>query len=436
MSFWSSPTTFMKPVTTETIIIPVGYKIKEAPISEIPEIIRLLNTHYISNGMYRLIYPAELLYNELRNGFRVCLYEDLSVSKIDLLTEDQIAIKGLLETTKVDIQSTIINTETVTIHQGNNNIESKYNTETLHNNSNIKNNESQQGNNNIESKYNTETLHNNSNIKNNECHNLKLVGFIHVKFINLSINSKVSNFASINFLCLHSKHRNKNLAPLLITYARAISNVNLIFSGIFTGSINLPKNFNLIKAQYFHKILPNTPILQTRSGVRLFMYKDTPKVIQLLRTRKSKVFESFIDIDTFYEKYKTVKDSVYSIVFIQNNVIVEFGSFFIISTTNVIDCENHIINSTYLTANPEIINVSKNAYLYLYYSKCKSILYDLFAIANKLGCEMFNMLNINNNREMFDEFQVFAGTGNLNYYLFNYNVETDIENDDVDFVML
>lgn len=241
-----------------------------------------------------------------------------------------------------------------------------------------------------------------------------LIGFIHLKYIDLLIKGEIYKFASINFLCLSNKYRNKNLAPLLISYARGLANLENVFSAIFTGGVELP--CKLIKAQYLHKILPNKQVLFPRRGTRIFKEGDTENVMNLLNKRTIKLYEYFSNKETFYEKYKTIEDSVYSFVYEEDNKIIEFGSFFIIF--------NQIDNK-----------MEKNAYLYLYFSESKNILKDLFAFSNKIDCSFFNMLDINKNREFFDEYQLFNGSGVLNYFLFNFNKQIDIQNNDIDFVM-
>ena len=82
-----------------------------------------------------------------------------------------------------------------------------------------------------------------------------LVGFIHGKPIKINLENREINTYYVDFLCVHQKYRNKNLASFLI--AELINKCSIIQTFIFKKD-KTPLPFNYIaKTSYYYKFIEN-----------------------------------------------------------------------------------------------------------------------------------------------------------------------------------
>jgi len=266
----------------------------------------------------------------------------------------------------------------------------------------------------------------------------KIVGFISAIPITVRAYEKTMQIVAVDFLSVHQGLRGKNMAPILIKEVTRRVNLTGIFQAIYTAGKLITQPFTT--AQYFHRLINyeklvaikfTTPRVGTdiKKEARLHQLPKTLVSIPGFRAMKEEdVPQVTVNLNQKLESYKIAqhfteeevrhnflprKGIVGSYVIEKRNVIEGFFSFYIVPST-VIDC-------------PEYDNYTA-AYIYYYYCK-PSIFTDLakaamFMAHSEFGADVINCLNILDNTELLNTLKFVPGDGKLNYYLFNYAVET------------
>lgn len=248
-------------------------------------------------------------------------------------------------------------------------------------------------------------------LKFNNC----LIGYIFGKETAISINGLTQKVAAINFLCVIKSKRNRRISPILIKEITRRFNCNGIYSGIFTAGT--PLFFKISTAKYWHKPI-NTKKLIT-SG-----FLDRPVDVSLPCARSSTRLLKEEDIMICYklykndiQKYKLVDDMDEDDFrhFINNKimrvyvnevdgVINSFGTYFVLDTMSI--KKNQMISS---------------AYLNLICGDCvKTMIEDLIYFSAQEKCDVFNSINIGEAGKYLEELDFLEGSGELNYYLYNW----------------
>lgn len=83
--------------------------------------------------------------------------------------------------------------------------------------------------------------------------NAKLVAFISGVPATIMVLDKAVKMAEINFLCIHTKLRNRRLAPVLIREVTRRVNLEKIWQAVYTAGVILPKP--ITTATYYHRSL-------------------------------------------------------------------------------------------------------------------------------------------------------------------------------------
>ena len=149
----------------------------------------------------------------------------------------------------------------------------------------------------------------------------KLIGFISATPGTAHVKGTTERIVFINFLCLHAKHRDKGLAPLLIQEITRRAVLRGIEQAIYTASATLPGI--ACTATYFHRLL-NPPkliecgFLETNdpkskyhdvrgsSHLREANENDVPRILEILRAQES-TYEAYIESDETYVREKLLK---------------------------------------------------------------------------------------------------------------------------------
>lgn len=251
--------------------------------------------------------------------------------------------------------------------------------------------------------------------------------------VKVKVFDKIMNQVEIDLLCVSKKFRNKRLAPMMIKEVTRRTNLRGIFQAVYTASLNLPNKLSTIK--YYHRIinvkkissigfytLPNDklsiyeklykvnmPKIHNLYMVRQLELKDIDICLEKLNNHLKKFNLTHVfDKDVFTHYFMPKNDIIYTYVVEKDNIITDMISFF-------------IINNTVL--NNKDYSEYKAGYLYYYFNeslKLEELINICFYYAKTNKIDVFNILNMFDLNDVIDKCKFLAGTGSLNYYLYNY----------------
>lgn len=254
----------------------------------------------------------------------------------------------------------------------------------------------------------------------------KIVGYVLAREHLMSLRNEIYKIVSVNFLCLDKNLRNKSLAPLMIKEITRIANLNGIFQAIFTAEKD--HGFSISTAQYFHYPLHEDTligggVIDNPDCIKPVPYcREDSKLIQdpsLIADIYSKINENTTLFESFdeasFNQLFAGKQDVFHVVY--NDKTKEFASFYIVYTKCLL--KNIIL---------------KKAYLFYWYGSV-DIITDAIAIAhNSLNIDMFDVLDILNNRTIIKKLELAEGTGYLKYHVFNIK-EKQLPSESINFIL-
>lgn len=263
-------------------------------------------------------------------------------------------------------------------------------------------------------------------------YNNKLVGIIFCIPIQISVYNNIIRSGEINFLCIHKILRNKNIAPLLIKELTRRANLIGIYQGFYTGSLNLPNN--LCNGKYYHrninvKRLLDADFIDKPDKMSIDTLKKIYKIRKELSINIRKLEEK--DIDECYKKYNNFikKYNIYRIfskdefinTFLRNDKVCE--SFVVIKNNKITDFISFYYLQSQILNNPKIDKINK-AYIYYYFFENENSFIELIdnclLLLKQRHIDVLNCINQMDNDLLFNKLKFYEGTGNLNFYLFNW----------------
>lgn len=261
----------------------------------------------------------------------------------------------------------------------------------------------------------------------------RLVGFISAIPAQIRIYDCIQKVVEINFLCVHKKLRSKRVAPVLIREITRRVNLTGIFQGVYTAGIVLPKP--IATCRYWHRSLnpkklidikfshlsrnmtmqrtlklyklPDSP--KTR-GFRKMEIEDCDKVVKLLNDYLSKFDLAPIFNDEEFKHWFIPQNGIIDSFVVQSSdgSITDFVSYYTLPSTVVY----HPVHKT-LKAAYSFHNVStKTPWI--------DLMTDALITAKNSGFDVFNALDLMDNKEFLEPLKFGIGDGNLQYYLYNW----------------
>lgn len=266
--------------------------------------------------------------------------------------------------------------------------------------------------------------------------------------------------AEINFLCVHKKLRSKRLAPLLIREVTRRVNLKNIWQALYTAGVVLPSPISV--PRYFHRPLNWTklndvgfsaalpgqtpaqmvarytlPKELTISSIRPMTPEDVPQVHKLLTDyltkfdiapiftheevhhwflgKKDNLFEITEETQPVYAYVVPSKDD--------SSIITDFFSFYRLNST-VLNNPKHvslnIAYGYYYASTVGIGGADNKVDQSALKSRLKTLYQNALILAKNLGFDVFNAVSNFDNPLFLDELKFGVGTGDLNFYLFNY----------------
>ncbi len=267
--------------------------------------------------------------------------------------------------------------------------------------------------------------------------NNNLFGFISGIPVNVNVRGKGKLMAEINFLCVHRSFRTKKMAPVLIREVTRRVNILDIWQAIYTAGIVIPKPF--AKTTYWHRSLNPKKLIDVRfsslpqgtpmarylkilklpkepqiKGVKVMELKHLKQVHKLLMDYFSKNLEVYFefteeDIQHFIlPVHKNVIEAY--VVEDEEGVVTDFFSFYRLPSSILKHVEHKTLQVAYsfynVAGKHDIVDLMRDALI----------------VAQKLGIDVFNSLDIMENDKFLEELKFGVGDGTLNYYFYNWRV--------------
>lgn len=260
----------------------------------------------------------------------------------------------------------------------------------------------------------------------------KLVGFISAVPATIRIYNHVQQMAEVNFLCVHKKLRSKRVAPVLIREITRRVNRKGIFQAVYTAGVVLPKPIGTCR--YWHRSLNPRKLIDVRFShlsrnmtmqrtLKLYKLPEKPKTFGFRQLKKSDVTKAHALLMKYLEKFDltprfTVEefrhwflprpDVVDSYVVEADGKITDFVSFYSLPSTVM----HHTVHKELKAA-------------YAFYSVAVSVplvdlMQDALIVTKNNGYDVFNALDLMDNKEFLEKLKFGIGDGNLQYYLYNW----------------
>ena len=254
--------------------------------------------------------------------------------------------------------------------------------------------------------------------------------------------------AEINFLCVHTNLRSKRLTPVLVKELARRVNLTGRWQAIATAGVRITKPIGV--AQYWHRPLnpkkliavgfSHMPQHTTMTGVmRLYKTleqpatpgivamepKHVPGVTRLLRAYLQ-TFKVWVDMDEAEVAHWLLPrpDVVYSYcVTNKKGEVTDFCSFYNLPFSVNGHKDYKLVKAAY-----SFYNVATTCTV-------QQLVNDALHFAGRAGFDVFNALDIMQNKDFLKDLKFQGGTGRLHYYLYNYAVP-ELQPNDIGVVLL
>ncbi|KAL3102995.1 hypothetical protein niasHT_026443 [Heterodera trifolii] len=273
----------------------------------------------------------------------------------------------------------------------------------------------------------------------------KLVAFIAAVPATIRIYDKTVKSVEINFLCVHKKLRTKRLAPVLIKEITRRVNLFGIFQATFTAGIFIPKPVGICR--YWHRSL-NPKKLVESSFSHIGKNMTLPRMIKLYKLpenteshltplNKDSAKSAFELLSGYLTKFDLVPiftieefehfflprdDVIYTYVIQNDGKVTDLVSFYSLPSTVMHHSHHKSIKAAY-----SFYNVAGSVPL-------SHLLNDALILARNLGFDVFNALDLMENKGILEDLKFGIGDGNLQYYLYNWKCP-DIPSDRIGLVL-
>ncbi|XP_015179796.1 PREDICTED: glycylpeptide N-tetradecanoyltransferase 1 [Polistes dominula] len=260
----------------------------------------------------------------------------------------------------------------------------------------------------------------------------RLVGFISAIPATLRIYNHTKKMVEINFLCVHKKLRSKRVAPVLIREITRRVNLQGIFQAVYTAGVVLPKP--VATCRYWHRSLNPKKLIEIKFShlSRNMTMQRTLKLYKLPENTKVPGFRKLVYTD-IPQAHKILSDYLEKFDLAPIFTIEEFQHWFLpqngMINTFVVENDGKITDMvSYYTLPSSIMHhqahkTLKAAYSFYNVSTVTpwlELMTDALISARNLGFDVFNALDLMDNKEFLEPLKFGIGDGNLQYYLYNW----------------
>ncbi|CEG48085.1 glycylpeptide n-tetradecanoyltransferase 2 [Plasmopara halstedii] len=276
--------------------------------------------------------------------------------------------------------------------------------------------------------------HKNWHIGVRSTHNNQLMAFISGIPVRLRVYKEIMNMAEINFLCVHKRLRERRLAPVLIKEVTRRVNLANVWQAVYTAGVMLP--MPLAQCRYFHRSLNPTkliavgfsslssnmtlaqtikayelPVHTSTPGFRAMKQADVPRVTRLLKEYLANFHLAADFSEEEVAHWMVPRAGVISTYVVENDDTLEITdvcSFYHLPSSIIGNDRQNKIFAAY-----SFYNVAKSV-------SFQQLMQDALIMAKLKECDVFNALDIMENGEMLRPLQFRPGSGELQYYLYNW----------------
>jgi len=264
----------------------------------------------------------------------------------------------------------------------------------------------------------------------------KLFGFITGIPTKLRIKGKMVKMVEINFLCVHNKVRDRRLAPVLIKEITRRTHIKNMWQAIYTAGKVLPKPFT--ECTYYHRNLNTKKLIEVGFAgvppgraknlhIKLLKLPQETSIenIRPMERRDVKQVQALLDeyLMNFDLSFHFNKEEVAHFMLPRDKVI--FSYVVCDQDTNKITdfISYYSLPSTCLKSDKHKAVYAAFCY-YIVPKKhtIKELMKDALILAKKDKFDVFNALDILDNKETFEDLHFGMGNGNLYYYLYNWSI--------------
>ncbi|XP_005089639.1 glycylpeptide N-tetradecanoyltransferase 2 [Aplysia californica] len=260
----------------------------------------------------------------------------------------------------------------------------------------------------------------------------KLVGFISAVPAHIKIYDRSKKMVEINFLCVHKKLRAKRVAPVLIKEITRRVHQQGLFQAVYTAGVVLPKP--VASCRYWHRSLNPRKLIEVKFShlsrnmtmqrtLKLYKLPDSPKTPGFRELTPADVPEAFKLLSQFMLRYKLIPlfseeefrhwfiprpGIINSFVVESNGKLTDFVSFYSLPSTIM-----HHPNHKSLRAAYSFYNASTK-------TPWVDLMQDTLIVAKNMGFDVFNALDLMDNKDFLEKLKFGVGDGFLQYYLYNW----------------
>lgn len=265
----------------------------------------------------------------------------------------------------------------------------------------------------------------------------KLVGFIGATPAEIKINGGGHRhdvrMVEINFLCVHKKLRSKRMAPVLIREITRRVNLTGVFQAIYTAGVILPKP--VAKCRYYHRTLNPKKLIDVKfssltrnmtmkRAQRLYSLPEEPRLEgfkEMTESHCGQVYDMLVDyldrfdlsprftLPEFIHWFMPQEDVINSYVVERDGKVLAFTSFYTLPSTVISHPTYDSIKAAYSFYNFATDPIS-----------LIDLIRDTLIMANKMNYDVFNALDLMENKKFLEDLKFGIGDGDLQYYLYNW----------------
>ncbi|GAW83088.1 glycylpeptide N-tetradecanoyltransferase [Plasmodium gonderi] len=260
----------------------------------------------------------------------------------------------------------------------------------------------------------------------------KLIGFISAIPTDICIHKKIKKMAEVNFLCVHKTLRSKRLAPVLIKEITRRINLENIWQAIYTAGVYLPKPVS--DARYYHRSINvkklieigfsslNSRLTMSRA-IKLYKVNDSLNLKNMRLMKKKdiegvhKLLNSYLEQFNLYAVFTKeeiahwfipIDNVIYTYVNVESGEITDMISFYSLPSQILGNDKYSTLNAAYSFYNVTTTTTFKN------------LMQDAILLAKKNNFDVFNALEVMQNKSVFEDLKFGEGDGSLKYYLYNW----------------
>ncbi|VDM10657.1 unnamed protein product [Wuchereria bancrofti] len=264
--------------------------------------------------------------------------------------------------------------------------------------------------------------------------NGKLIAFISAIPSVIRVYDEQIKMVEINFLCVHKKLRSKRVAPVLIREITRRVNREGIFQAVFTAGVVLPKP--IATCRYWHRSLNPKKLIEVKFShlsrkmtmqrtLKLYKLPEHPKTTNLVPMKKCHIDGAYGLLQCYLKKFNLSpqftradfehffmprEDVIYSYVALneEDSRVSDLISFYSLPSSVMHHPQYKSIRAAY-----SFYNVATSVTL-------KQLINDALILARNCGFDVFNALDLMDNKEILEDLKFGIGDGNLQYYLYNW----------------